>query len=479
MPLRSKSWVNIPGFDAIKEKYVQLDLGRWLKEHAIEEQGRKSGAINKPSPSDTTLDGVESQIVAWINERGRVCREDVSGHLKDLANNLTDMEDEEGLSIRERQVGQHLNDAEMALERKVGDGRNELKAIEDDVLVGKADYEDFRQRSRLTRLPDYSHRESALKIIISCFLVELVFNATLLMEVNAFGLLGSIGQMALIGAVNVLGLGFCMGFSFRQFAHIAVPRKLFSAIGFVVILSLVILFNLSVAHYRDSMQAVLSDPSADVFSLGNDALQRFAENPLGLDSFQSALLALVGMMFFAIAAWKWWQRDDAYPDYGRRHRRLKESQKEYILVCKRAQDALRSAYESFENRLQDIEHSLKIKKTQWREMRLRGNQLVNNYSMMVQQYQRDLDFLLSAYRTANLSTRTDPAPVHYSQQVQIDHEISLPPEFDPPVATSLLGVAGEVDKAIRQLQDVYQRSMRQYRSLEVVLTEASGTPGQT
>ena len=56
---------------------------------------------------------------------------------RDLVNNLTDMEDEEGLSILERQVGQHLNDAQTALERKVGEGRNELKALEDNVRVGK------------------------------------------------------------------------------------------------------------------------------------------------------------------------------------------------------------------------------------------------------------------------------------------------------------------------------------------------------
>ena len=107
-------------------------------------------------------------------------------------------------------------------------------------------------------------------------------------------------------------------------------------------------------------------------------------------------------------------------------------------------------------------------------MSLRGNQLVNNFSTMAQQYQRDLDFLLSAYRTANRSTRTDPAPAHFSKPKHIDPEITVPPAFDPPDATSLSGVAGEVDKAIRQLQDVYQRSMRQYRTLEDVLTEASG-----
>ena len=479
MPLRNKPWANVPGFDPVSEKFVPLELDRWLKEHHIEEEGRKSGAINKPSKGDSTLDGVESRIVAWINERGRICRQNVSGHLKDLANNLTDMEDEEGLSIRERQVGQILNDAEIALERKVGEGRNELKALEDDLLVGKADYENFRQRSRLTRLPDYSHRKSALRIIISCFIVELVFNATLLMEVNAFGLLGSIGQMALIGAVNVLGLGICMGFACRQFAHIAAPRKILAAIGSVVVLSLVVLFNFAVAHYRDSMQAVLNDPTADIFSLGNDALQRFSANTLGLESFQSALLALVGMMFFAIAAWKWWQRDDPYPDYGRRHRRHKESQNEYVGAYDRVQDALHSTYQGFEDRLQDIEHTLEIKKTQWREMRLRGNQLVNNYSMMAQQYQRDLDFLLSAYRTANVSTRTEPAPAHFSQQVQLDPEIGVPPEFDPPEATSLSGVVEEVDRAIGQLQDVYQTSMRQYRNLEQVLTEASGKQSQS
>ena len=54
------------------------------------------------------------------------------------------------------------------------------------------------------------------------------------------------------------------------------------------------------------------------------------------------------MMFFAIAAWKWWQRDDPYPDYGRRYRQLTDSQQAYIRAYDRAQEALHSAYQSFE-----------------------------------------------------------------------------------------------------------------------------------
>ena len=36
-----------------------------------------------------------------------------------------------------------------------------------------------------------------------------------------------------------------------------------------VLIAAVIAFNLAIGHFRDSMQAVLADPSADIFSLGN------------------------------------------------------------------------------------------------------------------------------------------------------------------------------------------------------------------
>ena len=60
-------------------------------------------------------------------------------------------------------------------------------------------------------LPTTRTASGALPVILFCFAVEVVLNAALLMDVNAFGLIGSTVQMGLISAVNVLMGALAMG----------------------------------------------------------------------------------------------------------------------------------------------------------------------------------------------------------------------------------------------------------------------------
>jgi len=464
-----QDWTKIPGFDRKKEEYVRLDLKKWLAENKIEEQGRHLGTENQPPPGANSLDAAESNIVDWINYRARRCREDISAHLSDLERDLADKEDSQELEILEHEVSKIRNEAKTSLEQTVNKGRNDLMTPENDVRVGSQDFDAFRLRSRLTRLADYSHRSGKTLLYIGgCWVIELFLNGSLLMEVNAFGLLGSIMQMGLISAVNVLALGLTMGALLRQRNHIAISRQVCAWLGIVLLIGLIFCFNLAVGHFRDSMQAILNDPSADFLTLGNDALQRVLADPFGLDSFQSAFLAVLGLICFAFASWKWFQYDDPYPDYGPRDRQLKEKTALYIEAYNGAQDALKKKHEDYVSRLEDIRHRLQIKQSLWLQVCTRGQHLVDNYPINLHQYQLDLNYLLRAYRSANQSTRTEPAPDHFSREEKVDSEVLEPPSFNPPDETSIKGVADRVHAAITELQNVYREAAGKYLTLEEV-----------
>ena len=468
MPRKNYDWDNVPGFNRETEEYIRLDLDTWLVDQGIVEAAKRQGAQNEPSIHVGALDGAESKILAWVNRRGRTCRDNVSRHLTDLVRNLSDMENGEVLAILEQQVNQVSKNAEIELELGIRQGRNALQSKESDVRDGTRDFEEFRRRSGLTRLADYSHRPTAMRWVVGCLIIEIILNAAMLMEVNAFGLVGSAVQMGLIGAINVLIAGLCMGELLRQRNHVTLKRRVLSWLGIVPLGFFIALFNLAVGHFRDSMQAVLNDPTADIFSLGNDALQRFYEGVFALDSFQSALLALLGFLFFCVASWKWLQRDDPYPEYGRRERQLRAKEQAYRQLYDQLQSELHVTFKDFESKLEDIRHKLVIKQTAWRETCTRGSQLVSNYAINLEQYQLDLDFLLNAYRTANRSARTEAEPPHFAKREFVDESILDPPKFNPPGERSLKGVADRVDLAIAGLQDTFRQSMREYRTLEEV-----------
>lgn len=469
----SQDWDNIPGFDPIKEQYLPLNLGDWLNTHRVAAEGEKLGRNNKPSAEEHGLDAMEMKIADWINQRGRICRQNVGTHLSDLERELVDLESEEQIAIREQRIEQRIREAELALGGKVRAIRNALADKENDVRIGAEEFERFRHESRLTRLPDYSHRRSAGWIIAICALVEIVLNASLLMEVNAFGLLGSTMQMGLISAVNVLFAGLAMGALLRQRHHVSNARKSVAWAGMAVLLAAVAVFNLAVGHFRDSMQAIVDNPSADVFAVGGDALQRLAAGPFDLGSFQTALLILLGILCFAIGAWKWFQRDDAYPDYGRQDRLLDDKKAAYAAAYQSADRELRETYQEHQDQLADMLHQLETKQSKWQDICMRGNRLAAEYSRYLSQYQTDLDYLLAEYRSANRNARSEPAPPHFDDPVPVNDAILQAPTFNPPEAASMKGVGDSVHEAITKLQNAYDAATANIPTLEALAREGA------
>ena len=469
----SQDWDNIPGFDPRREEYLPLNLGDWLITHRVAAEGEKLGRNNKPSAEEHGLDAMEMKIADWINQRGRICRQNVGTHLSDLERELVDLEGEEQIAIREQRIAQRIREAELALDGKVRTIRNALSDKENDVRVGAQEFARFRRESRLTRLPEYGHRRSAGWTIAICALVEVVLNASLLMEVNPFGLLGSTMQMSLISAVNVLFAGLAMGALLRQRNHVSMARKGIAWAGMAVLLAAVVAFNLAVGHFRDSMQAIVENPLADVLAVGGDALQRLAAGPMDLGSFQTALLVLLGVLCFTIGAWKWFQRDDAYPDYGRLHRQLDEKKAAYAAAYQGADEELRETYQQHQDQLADMLHQLETKQSKWQDICVRGNRLAAEYSRYLSQYQTDLDYLLAEYRSANRNARSQPAPPHFDQPVPVDEAILQPPTFNPPTAASMKSVGDSVHEAITKLQNAYHAATANIPTLEALAQEGA------
>lgn len=456
------------GFDPQTEKYVRLDLDRWLGDHDVLRKAEEQGKAGQPPSSASSLDGTESQIVAWINYRGRRCREDVARHLSDFERELAHLEDDQELVVLGQEVQETKHNAELRLEQMVREGRNGLTVLESDVSYVRDDLKSFRRRAGLTRLPDYSHRSTAWMFILGCALVEIVLNATLLMDVIPTGLLGAVGQMILISGVNVAIFAFPAGELLRQTNHWRRSRTAVCWMAIAIVVLFVFAFNLAVGHFRDSIQAVLTDPNADVFQIGADALDRLIDDPFGLDSFHSVLLVLLGISCFGISSWKWLQRDDVHPEYGPKDRQVKAIEKRYVRQYDQVQDRLDKLYRTVESRLEDIRHKVRAKQSKWREICGRGARVVQDFAVNLEQYQHDLDYLLKAYRTANRLVRKSPVPPHFETPVCVDSAILEPPSFTPPSATAIQGVMDEVHAAIGQLQVSYRESCDRFRPLDEI-----------
>ena len=240
----------------------------------------------------------------------------------------------------------------------------------------------------------------------------------------------------------------------------------------IVLIPLIGAFNLLVGHFRDSMQAAIGAVVTNPLSmLGNDALPRMVAEPFGLDSFQSSLLVLLGFLFFGIASWKGYQWDDPYPGYGRRHRQLDAIKDKYSGTLNKARDGIKAVYEDCISQLEDIRHRLEIKNTKWKDLCERGARIVREYPVNLRQYQYDLNYLIAAYRVENQRVRTEPSPRFFSERLEIDDELLIPPSFEPPPETSRQGVASRIHEAIERVQTAYRNAAQEYFSLEEITAE--------
>ena len=340
---KSQNWEAVPGFDP-SSGYIPLNLDNWLRDHKILEDGAARGANNQPASDIESLDGTEERIVAWINQRGRNCRDVVANYLSDVERQLADMDRDEDLEEMGRHVERRERNGKTKLAAQADGCGNDIAPKEEALRNGTRDLANFRQANRLMRQPDHSHRRRALVWIGGAFLFEVALNAALLTEVNTFGFIGSFGQMALISLLNVVLLGWAMGASVRLCHHVHVGFKGLASLIILVVGSIATAFNLLVGHFRDSMQAVANAPATEPYALGDDAVQRLLATPFAWDAFQSILLVLLGLAFFLLGAFEWLRRDDRYPGYGPKHRQLGKIQENYAGAYDQAQRALEGAY---------------------------------------------------------------------------------------------------------------------------------------
>lgn len=461
----------LPGFDPVKKEYLPLDKKAWLKENSIEKDGRVQGDRNQPATESIELDSTESDIVAWIGERAKTCREDVSNCLRDLELSLTTTEDQEDLQALEQRVEEIKREAESRLAQENERRRNAMSLQEEGVRDERNALEEFKSAANLRRPADYSHRRTAWIWLVSFAVFEIILNATLLMDVNAFGLLGSIAQMGFISGLNVGAFGLLVGVLIRWKNHVSWFVQSVSWIGVVASIFFVLAFNLLVGHFRDSMQAVVSNYDVDIAALGGDTLERLLAGPIDLGSFQSLLLVLVGCVCFAISAWKWWQRDDPYPRYGHRARQVEVREQSFISAFDETQQSLKRSLEDQLSSLEDIRHKLEIKRGHWNEVCTTGNRITQEYVHHLRQYQDDLNHLLQVYRTANLTTRSTPSPARFESTEQVDPELLDPPTFSPPPESRIEKVRDRVHNAITELQDALRKALAGFRGLSALRGE--------
>ena len=463
-PNFSSSWDQIPGFH--EGKYVPLDVENWLIKQKIRERGKAQGEAGLPKPEDTQPDETHAKVLNWMNQRVLECKEQVTKHVTEVLGNLQSSYSEEQITIWQNLVHEKTRGTDTEMNKLGDEKRLELRHLREDLSKARKDLDNFRNANGLDRLPDEPSRFLSILVIIACALSEVVLNATLLQEVSVAGLAGSVAQMLLITAVNVLVGTFALGLgALRLRNSVHLPTKVFGYLTALLLVAMIGAFNMLVGHFRDSMLEKGLTISENVYALlADDTLSRFLSDPIGYDSFQSTLLVIVGLIFFFITGWKGYSLDDPYPGYSRKYKAVNNAESHYSHQISSAQDAIQESCNQSISFLDDILFQAETMRGEYWASSEAVRNIIEAFPERIRQYQNDCDTIIAAYREANLAAREEPVPRFFQTFPEVKlvelRKFELPPE------NSMNELIDEIKKAKERLQGLHGKILRDLQAFQ-------------
>ncbi|MGR3913025.1 MAG: hypothetical protein OD918_00620 [Gammaproteobacteria bacterium] len=480
-------------FVAMQEVFASVDTV--AVERRLANEGRRRGAQNRPGAQADRPDADERGIVASIAETARQTRAAVQAHfegfLARLREILATIEQPDALIAQIQGIRNKLKmDLNEALDKFKGDSQLPKAALS----VAEKSYAAFRRENDLKHNPQYDKIKNVSLLFGFLVALEALVSSSLLW--GFLGVIPAFFQTALITVINVVFLAWMFGTLFRwknlfhNYSHLEawIYGVGGTALGLLLLLTVGAL-HLGVGHYRDAIVAAklkaqqanldsLELTDAEPVDLGfldyaQQAMQNMKSSLFGIDSIQSWLLCLAGLVCFIVAAYKWYSAFDPYPGYRARHRDLVKQHAH----CKRLENAMRK---KISRQKQDADKRVSEPRTRLMTMRTERDEWVERapavragYDDWVVVLNQKQNQLLAIYREANEHARSEPAPDHFNREVPVNPQLTEAPAFSPPdfPESEVTKVLASVDSALQENQQNYDGIREEFNKLAFASTK--------
>ena len=463
------TWEDVPGFDQTTGKYIRLDGDKWLTDHSIRESGRKRGKKGLPGSEDTQPDEFHLKIENWVRKRALACEEDVRKYIERGLRTLHDLRaswDRENPEIDLDALRvQSCKNIEDKADEMVG-GLDRQRGLYEEAT---RDLQRFRREHKLSRVAHYPSSQITHWLWIPVFgIVESFVSANLLGSVSRGGVIEGWMVALVLTAANIL-FGVLAGWAWRYTRVSRWITRLFAYAGGLTMFAGAMVWNIVAGHVRD---IYVYAENTGALETTDEALatayQRMIESPLPWESLPSAGLAMVGVFVFCLTMYKMYSADDPYPGYGDRHRKVEKMHADYQEDLQDALQAFESVRSAANAAIGEIKGRYEMDLAVWEGELDELKKIVETYPANLRQYNKDLEYLLGAYRSANLESRNTPPPSFFSINPTIDEAVIEPPEYPIPSRPEWGDVQGRVKAAFEQVEKTYDEHRSRFRMLDKV-----------
>lgn len=472
------AWEDIPGFDRTKREYIRLDGDAWLAAHRIRAEGERRGKRNQPGSNETLADEMYQKIENWVRKRALDCKTEVGKYIGDELDNLHELRSSWEKENPEIALDALVTQRCQGLQSKADQSVSDLDKQRAEYEEAARDLRSFRQKYRLSRVAHYPTNQLAHWLWVPvAMIVESFVGANLLGSVSRGGVIEGWMVALVLTFVNVL-LGIGAGRIWRLTQYGWGFMKLFAYALGAICTMVALVWNDVAGHVRDvyvlAEKTGALEASDEAFAT---AWRTMVASPLPWESLSSAGLALVGIAVFVLTAYKAYTADDPFPGYGAKHRKVEALHGRYRDDLNDALDELESARNRANVAIDEIKDRYEMDRAGYEGALDRLRMVVDGYPLNLRQYNKDLAYLLAAYRDANLALRTAPPPPFFGTEPTIDEDVVQPPEFAVPPPPEWGDIPTKANAGFARVEETYAQLRTRYQMLDRVVDDyADDTP---
>lgn len=445
---------------------VHITVDHLKAKFALEAAGERDGLQNYPAPGAIVWSDTEQRLANYVRALVDEARADLVEQHQSYDDSIASL-DFRAAASKYANIPTSL---EATLTLLIQKERNLLHRLEQDVRQAYKELHRFQRENHLDRLAQYPpSRRLQYGVFAMLVVIESGVNAWFFAKGNDFGLVGGFFQACLFAGLNVF-LGAILGHAcIRTALCRSWPRRLLGLLMSASWVALAFAFNLFVAHYRDAIGT--PDP-------GTLAVSTFYSAPFGLTDFDSWTLLLVGCIWNLLAALDGFKLDDPYPGYGKRDRRARQLEGQYLIEIHDTLEKIERARIDALRALADDLSDLQFRRAEFRKLLARRNGEVARWEARLKHLQNIGNVALETYRSANRQSRTDPCPTYFAN-TWLDFSDSVAGSTRPlELRSDIEREASEaVDKfeAYRQrIVEAARRATDEFRSLQDLTKPLTG-----
>lgn len=388
-----KSWQALPN----------LTLEQVEKVTQPEKNGLNDGSRNYPPADSNELAETEKRIVFEAEEFLSSVNDMANKEMTDIGRQIGDCVVSHEDSFADLDAA-----ADKDFQRYVLQAKPELQKLRVEERQQFRNLKLFKAKNSLERLASYP--ESRLfhaSLVVFAVLLECLANTYFFAAGSELGLLGGFFQALLISVGNVAISLFVGRLALSNLHHVNRLRVTAGALGFCSWIVGISAYHLLVAHYRDIL-------AIDLKGAITGAIDSFVASPFHLESLDSVLVLVIGLVISLFALIEGYRFDDPYPGYGEEDRKYQQKRREYETKEAEVRAKMAACIIDAERRIVERLKSYEEKDVKMTDLLSGAASVVDHFDNIYSQVDDIVVAAVSKYRTSNRKIRTDAAPVAFA-----------------------------------------------------------------